>query len=168
MKQYASKRLCAVTQTTPRPSPVAHPPRSHFYFIICYAAPSGNPLGNPWIAKMFHVPGPRMVIEDCDLVVGLSFETSNDSLFGHVYDLRLWSKALTVGNVARERKVQYETEQNSTAKQDTGNRYSLLLSEHSGHSAQHPLSRSAFYYVAGEPHDHVGQAPRRLVMSTKS
>eukprot|EP00752_Nemacystus_decipiens_P002251 g2132.t2 len=43
--------------------------------------------------------GPRMLLEDCDLVVGDSLDTEG-SLTGHVYDFRLWSRALTAADVA--------------------------------------------------------------------
>lgn len=45
-----------------------------------------------------------MLLEDCDMVVGESLDTDG-SLSGHVYDFRLWSRALTASEVAPGLKV---------------------------------------------------------------
>lgn len=45
-----------------------------------------------------------MLLEDCDMVMGNSLE-SEESLDGYVYDLRLWSRALSAAEVAQGRKV---------------------------------------------------------------
>lgn len=45
-----------------------------------------------------------MVLEGCDVVLGQSLDT-DEILLGHVYDFRLWSRALTVSEVAAGRKV---------------------------------------------------------------
>lgn len=45
-----------------------------------------------------------MLLEDCDMVVGQSLDTEG-SLSGHVYDLRLWSRALAASEVAPGLKV---------------------------------------------------------------
>lgn len=48
--------------------------------------------------------GPRMVLEGCDVFLGQSLDT-DEILRGHVCDFRLWSRALTVSEVAAGRKV---------------------------------------------------------------
>ncbi|CAM9143892.1 unnamed protein product [Scytosiphon promiscuus] len=48
--------------------------------------------------------GPRMLLEDCDMVVGESLE-SEETLDGYIFDLRLWSRALTLAEVAQGRKA---------------------------------------------------------------
>lgn len=48
--------------------------------------------------------GPRMVLASCDVCLGQSLDT-DDILLGHVYDFRLWSRALTVSEVAAGCKV---------------------------------------------------------------
>lgn len=45
-----------------------------------------------------------MEIEDCELAIGVSFETEQ-RLTAHVYDFRLWGKALSVAEIASGRKV---------------------------------------------------------------
>ena len=45
-----------------------------------------------------------MLLEDCDMVVGESLDFEG-SLSGHVYDFRLWSRALTAADVAPGLKV---------------------------------------------------------------
>lgn len=48
--------------------------------------------------------GPRMLLEDCDMALGESLDTDG-SFNGHVYDFRLWSRALTAADVAPGLKV---------------------------------------------------------------
>lgn len=45
-----------------------------------------------------------MLLEDCDMLLGGSLE-SEDTLDGYIYDLRLWSRALSLAEVAPGRKV---------------------------------------------------------------
>lgn len=45
-----------------------------------------------------------MVLASCDVFLGQSLDT-DDILLGHVYDFRLWSRALTVSEVAAGCKV---------------------------------------------------------------
>lgn len=47
-----------------------------------------------------------MVLDGCNLLVGESLETDS-KLDGHVYDLRVWSRAIAVTDVAGCRKVMY-------------------------------------------------------------
>lgn len=45
-----------------------------------------------------------MLLEDCDMEIGASVES--ETIFpGHVYDFRLWSRALTAADVAPGLKV---------------------------------------------------------------
>lgn len=48
--------------------------------------------------------GSRMEVEDCELALGVSFETDH-GLCAHVYDFRLWGHALTPADIASGRKV---------------------------------------------------------------
>lgn len=45
-----------------------------------------------------------MLLEDCDMLLGESLDTDG-SLNGHVYDFRLWSRALATAEVAPGLKV---------------------------------------------------------------
>lgn len=45
-----------------------------------------------------------MELEDCDLAIGLSLET-DQRLTAHIYDFRLWGKALSVTDITNGRKV---------------------------------------------------------------
>jgi len=45
-----------------------------------------------------------MLLEDCDILLGESLDTDG-SLNGHVYDFRLWSRALATAEVATGLKV---------------------------------------------------------------
>lgn len=45
-----------------------------------------------------------MLLEDCDMVLGESLE-SEETLDGYIFDLRLWSRALSAAEVAPGMKV---------------------------------------------------------------
>lgn len=93
------------------------PSSFRFRAVSCWALPLPSALGrcrsrDPTVPAIVTPPeftrlspGPRMVIEDSDLVSGVSLESDEGCLVGSVYDIRIWSIARSPSDVATGRKV---------------------------------------------------------------
>lgn len=86
-------------------------PYQSAFYRLCNSTPSFSAsltvdvaCAHPHCVRRAPPPGPRMMLEDCDMRVGESLDIER-AFSGHVYDFRLWSRALAPDEVASGFKV---------------------------------------------------------------